>query len=537
MDKYNGYKDLTIDPKSENPFPLLNFSLFEAPSVDDFGFQSIKVYLLFGQGRFGTKYNTTYSFELTGITEEAIFKLVQTKNTPSARCGHTSTNEPINNKIYVFGGETSSFYSSFSNELYELDVSNFEWKLLKSGPSARAYHSMVSLNGNLYVFGGNDSDKFYGDLWEYSIEKNEWKKIEFKLRPSPRISPLLFAHENDNSLYLIGGARDSYSPEKDIWKFNIKEQTWTQIYVKQPSNQPLNLGMSLPARNASGWKIGTKIIIYGGETLVSDDNEVETFMNDILIFDLETSELSKCGDIQNYPIFCHQMHLFKDRFLFFGGSYDSIISFHYVSMIQFDDTFIGKRLLEGNIYGVSLEKVMKRKDHEGLKYPRIFKECIDYLNGRSMDLYDGIFRKSGRHIETLQLCTIFENCAFFDPKKFKDPNCIAVALKKYLSSLPEPLLTYSLYSEFINCSTIDEIKKVMLKLPKVNYEMAKDLFLFLYKVDENQKVTLMHADNLKIILGTTLLKNNDYQVQNEKKEISKQNVMVIIIKNAPTIFQ
>ncbi len=60
------------------------------------------------------------------------------------------------NKVYVFGGMVE--YGKYSNDLYELDVSRWEWRKVETGdcglPSPRLGHSFTTVEGRVFLFGG-----------------------------------------------------------------------------------------------------------------------------------------------------------------------------------------------------------------------------------------------------------------------------------------------------------------------------------------------------------------------------------------------
>lgn len=74
------------------------------------------------------------------------------------------------------------------------------------------------------------------------------------------------------------------------------------------------------------------------------------------------------------------------------------------------------------------------------------------------------------------------------PNEYQDAHTIASVLKSYLRDLPEPLLTYPLFDQFIAASQrpTDEQRKaailnVIKQLPKPNYENLRYLSGFLGK--------------------------------------------------------
>ncbi|KAK2515538.1 Arhgap44 [Columba guinea] len=86
------------------------------------------------------------------------------------------------------------------------------------------------------------------------------------------------------------------------------------------------------------------------------------------------------------------------------------------------------------------------------------------------------------------------------------------ALKSYLRELPEPLMTFELYEEWIQASNIPEQEKRLQalwsaceKLPKANYNNIRYLIKFLAKLTEYQDTNKMTPSNVAIVLGPNLL--------------------------------
>ena len=77
---------------------------------------------------------------------------------PSARDGHTMV--VLNDKIYIFGGIGNS--NSKKNDLYEIDIAyNISTQIndnfTETLPTARIGHTMVTMNNKIYIFGGDTS--------------------------------------------------------------------------------------------------------------------------------------------------------------------------------------------------------------------------------------------------------------------------------------------------------------------------------------------------------------------------------------------
>lgn len=537
---YKGYKENVLDENSEDPFPLANFASFQYPSKDEFGFASTSLAIFGGQGRFSAKYNTLYSVEFAGITEEVIFKVVETVNPPSGRCHHTIVG-PHLGKVYLFGGDCTglmdTWWGSYSNEMCELTISNMTWKKLEAGPQARAKHASCILNGKIYMFGGYNGNNFFGDIWEYTIETGKWVRFEVHVHPHPRDSCFLFANERQGALYVIGG--QSSVPQKDVWKFDLNSKSWSQVYVKSPWDQPLSFPLYIPSKNSSGCQIGSKFVMFGGETGISDDSEVQSYLQDLLIFDSDSNEIVRTGDMNANTIYGHCLVQYRENILVLGGFLTNLYGsvFHQsTSTLKIENSLASQKLLIGSVFNTTLDAIMTRPDHRGLKVPRIFSELLDYLIEKDNAIFEGVFRKSGRHTDTIQLTMIYENGGSFNKSQFPDPNSIAVVLKKFFGSLQEPLLTFKLFDEWVAVKDPSELRKVAQKLPAINFEIAKRLFSLLSNIAQNQKVTLMGEDNLRILFTTSLLRKENHVVQLKKDDNPIQTI-ALLVKHYTDVFE
>ncbi|MGH0157734.1 UNVERIFIED_CONTAM: hypothetical protein FKN15_055968 [Acipenser sinensis] len=92
------------------------------------------------------------------------------------------------------------------------------------------------------------------------------------------------------------------------------------------------------------------------------------------------------------------------------------------------------------------------------------------------------------------------DCGVLDVQEYSaDPHAIAGALKSYLRELPEPLMTFELYDEWIQAS--------------------KYLIKFLAKLTEYQDSNKMTPGNIAIVLGPNLLWTNTEGIQDQDKRL------------------
>ncbi|XP_055319802.1 rho GTPase-activating protein 92B-like [Sitodiplosis mosellana] len=98
------------------------------------------------------------------------------------------------------------------------------------------------------------------------------------------------------------------------------------------------------------------------------------------------------------------------------------------------------------------------------------------------------------------------------PNEYQDVHVIACALKSYLRDLPEPLLTFNLYDQFIAASqrpTEEQRKTAILNtinlLPKPNYLNLRYLTKFLELLSQKNKTNKMTPQNIAIVMSPNLL--------------------------------
>ncbi|XP_053227613.1 host cell factor 1 isoform X1 [Podarcis raffonei] len=193
-------------------------------------------------------------------------------------------------RLLVFGGMVE--YGKYSNDLYELQASRWEWKRLKAKtpkngppPCPRLGHSFSLVGNKCYLFGGlaNDSEdpknnipRYLNDLYILELRPGSgvvaWDiPITYGVLPPPRESHTAVVYtEKDNKkskLVIYGGM--SGCRLGDLWTLDIESLTW---------NKPTLSGVApLPRSLHSATTIGNKMYVFGGWVpLVMDDVKVAT---------------------------------------------------------------------------------------------------------------------------------------------------------------------------------------------------------------------------------------------------------------------
>lgn len=190
-------------------------------------------------------------------------------------------------RLLVFGGMVE--YGKYSNELYELQASRWEWKRLKprgpkSGPypCARLGHSFTLIGNRVFLFGGlaNDSDdpknnipRYLNDL--YILEMKPYSNVlqwdlpqTYGTPPPPRESHTAVAYVPTDGrkpkLIIYGGM--SGCRLGDLWQLDIESMTWSK---------PIVHGIPpLPRSLHSATLINNKMYVFGGwvPLVVDSDN-------------------------------------------------------------------------------------------------------------------------------------------------------------------------------------------------------------------------------------------------------------------------
>uniref|UniRef100_G1TNY0 SH3 domain-binding protein 1 n=1 Tax=Oryctolagus cuniculus TaxID=9986 RepID=G1TNY0_RABIT len=130
-----------------------------------------------------------------------------------------------------------------------------------------------------------------------------------------------------------------------------------------------------------------------------------------------------------------------------------------------------------------------------------------------------------------------------------DPHAVAGALKSYLRELPEPLMTFDLYDDWMRAASLKEpgarleaLQEVCGRLPRDNRNNLRYLMKFLARLAEEQEVNKMTPSNIAIVLGPNLLwppeKEGD-QAQLDAASVSSIQVVGVVealIQSADTLF-
>ncbi|XP_004589580.2 SH3 domain-binding protein 1 [Ochotona princeps] len=197
------------------------------------------------------------------------------------------------------------------------------------------------------------------------------------------------------------------------------------------------------------------------------------------------------------------------------------------------------------VYGVSLQAHLQELGRD-IALP--IEACVLMLLSEGMK-EEGLFRLAAGASVLKRLKQTMAS----DPGSLEefscDPHAVAGALKSYLRELPEPLMTFDLYDDWLRAASLKEpgarleaLQEVCSRLPPDNLSNLRYLMKFLARLAEEQEVNKMTPSNIAIVLGPNLLwppeKEGDQAHLDAASVSSIQvvGVVEVLIQNADTLF-
>ena len=182
------------------------------------------------------------------------------------------------------------------------------------------------------------------------------------------------------------------------------------------------------------------------------------------------------------------------------------------------------------IFGVDLS------NQDGIS--RVIEECCSMMHNLGL-AQEGLLRVPGR---TIKIKLIIAALNFPDPIHWSslasdDIHSVGGAFKQYLRELPNPLLTFELYDEWIAVSkclqdtnadqklSLSKVNELLLQLPESHYINLRYVVKFLVEICKHSGENKMSPENVAIVMGSNMLhrkKDEGSSFQNS----SHQNFMV-----------
>ncbi|XP_029015737.1 GEM-interacting protein isoform X2 [Betta splendens] len=176
---------------------------------------------------------------------------------------------------------------------------------------------------------------------------------------------------------------------------------------------------------------------------------------------------------------------------------------------------------KGTVFGVDLSALTRDRPDQ---VPFVVLLCTSEIESRALSV-QGVYRISGSKPRIQKLCQAFEVQKEQVDLSDHSPHDITSILKHFFKELPEPLLTFELYNDFVAmgrtiqslserqatadtndaADNIQNIQTLLQKLPPYCYSTLQHLMSHLQKVSENVE-NKMSPSNLGIVFGPTLLR-------------------------------
>ncbi|GLD55048.1 rho GTPase-activating protein 29-like isoform X1 [Lates japonicus] len=196
----------------------------------------------------------------------------------------------------------------------------------------------------------------------------------------------------------------------------------------------------------------------------------------------------------------------------------------------------GHKKLQGRLHLFGIDFTQAAKNSQD-SIPFIIRKCTSEIENRALNI-KGIYRVNGAKSRVEKLCQAFENGKDLVELSDLYPHDISNVLKLYLRQLPEPLILFRFYNDFIGLAkesqsiiveelealrlsptpvtpaqvsvelnrVLFKIKDQLRQLPPANYKTLQFLIEHLHRVTECSEENKMTASNLGIIFGPTLIK-------------------------------
>nr|XP_056706520.1 rho GTPase-activating protein 22 [Euleptes europaea] len=167
------------------------------------------------------------------------------------------------------------------------------------------------------------------------------------------------------------------------------------------------------------------------------------------------------------------------------------------------------------IFGQRLEDTIQYEKKYGQHLaPLLVEQCADFIREHGLS-EEGLFRMPGQANLVKDLQESFD-CGEKPPlDRNTDVHTVASVLKLYLRELPEPVIPFARYEDFLSCGQLLskdrgegtlELARQVKNLPQANYNLLKYICKFLYEVQTHSSFNKMSVQNLATVFGPNILR-------------------------------
>ncbi|KAL4636035.1 rho GTPase-activating protein 25 [Arapaima gigas] len=169
----------------------------------------------------------------------------------------------------------------------------------------------------------------------------------------------------------------------------------------------------------------------------------------------------------------------------------------------------------GAVFGRSLADIIMYEQRLGpQQVPILVQKCAEFIREHGLT-EEGIFRLPGQDNQVKHFRDTFDAGERPSFPRDTDVHTVASLFKLYLRELPEPVVPWAQYQDFLECSKYldpnslvgrDKLDVQISLLPRANYNLLSYICRFLYEVQQNSKVNKMNVENLATVIGVNLFK-------------------------------
>lgn len=269
--------------------------------------ESDRVILFGGTPDGNLRLNDTWAYDYLSNTWINITPAIA----PSPRNSHAMAYDSQNDKIILFGGGIGTGIGN--NETWTYDYNANKWTKMtpSKSPSARWYHDMSydSRDDRIILFGGDTTGNLLSDeTWVYDYNKNQWTNMTTSVRPSPRRGTAMSYDFWNGQTILFGGANNT-SQFNDTWRYDLRNNKW--LNMKPSSIPPISWKHTMVYDFQS-----SQIVVFGGW------NSPSAYLDDTWIYDYSTNSwmsMNPTGPPSARQGAAIAYDSWNDRVILFGG--------------------------------------------------------------------------------------------------------------------------------------------------------------------------------------------------------------------------
>uniref|UniRef100_U3J9A8 Rho GTPase-activating protein 24 n=1 Tax=Anas platyrhynchos platyrhynchos TaxID=8840 RepID=U3J9A8_ANAPP len=200
----------------------------------------------------------------------------------------------------------------------------------------------------------------------------------------------------------------------------------------------------------------------------------------------------------------------------------------------------------GAVFGQRLAETMAYEQKFGQhQVPILVQKCAEFIREHGVS-EEGIFRLPGQDNLVKQLRDAFDAGERPSFDRDTDVHTVASLLKLYLRELPEPVVPWIQYEDFLLCGQAldmderkghQELLEQLSLLPRDNYNLLSYICRFLHEIQLNSSVNKMSVDNLATVIGVNLIRPKiEDPATIMRGTLQIQKVMTVMISDHADLF-